>query len=111
MNFSEVSLNHYLILSALLFCLGIVGIVVRKNLLIVFMCIEVLMNSVNLAFVTLARYYAEKRGAEIVLDGHVVAILVMAIAAVEAAIGLGIVISLFRNRQTVNTSELKTMWG
>jgi NADH-quinone oxidoreductase subunit K len=99
-----ITIHHYLILSALLFCLGLVGIIVRKNLLIVFMCIEVLMNAVNLSFVALARYFNK-------MDGHVIAIFVMAIAAVEAAIGLGILIALFRNRQSVKTTDFRTMWG
>lgn len=101
---SAVTIHHYLILSALLFCLGLIGIIVRRNLLIVFMCIEVMMNAVNLSFVALARYFNK-------MDGHVIAIFVMAIAAVEAAIGLGILISVFRNRQTVNTNDLRSMWG
>lgn len=100
----EITIHHYLLLSALLFALGFIGIMVRRNLLIVFMCIEVMMNAVNLSFVAFARYYRT-------MDGHVIAIFIMAIAAVEAAIGLGILISLFRNRQTVNTSDLKSMWG
>ena len=99
-----VSIHHYLFLSSLLFALGMIGIMVRRNILIMFMCIEVMMNAVNLAFVALARYYNT-------MDGHVVAIFVMAIAAVEASIGLGILISLFRNRQTVNTGEIRSMWG
>lgn len=104
MSFTPITIQHYLILSALLFCLGLIGIMVRQNLLIVFMCIEVLMNAVNLSFVALARYYGK-------MDGHVIAIFVMAIAAVEAAIGLGIVIALFRNRQTLKTTDLRTLRG
>lgn len=101
---TPITIHHYLALSALLFVLGLVGIIVRRNILIIFMCIEVLMNSVNLSFVALARYYTK-------MDGHVVAIFVMAIAAVEAAIGLGIVITLFRSRQSVNTADFRSMWG
>jgi len=104
MTLHEITIHHYLILSALLFCLGLIGIIVRKNILIVFMCIEVLMNSINLTFVALARYYNN-------MDGHIIAIFVMAIAAVEAAIGLGILIALFRNRQTIKTDDLKSMHG
>lgn len=104
MTLPPISIHHYLALSALLFCLGLVGVIVRKNLLIMFMCIEVMMNSVNLSFVALARYYGR-------MDGHVIAIFVMAIAAVEAAIGLGIVIALFRNRQSVNTADFTMMKG
>jgi len=100
----EITIHHYLILSALLFCLGLIGIITRNNILIVLMCIEVMMNAVNLTFVALARYYNN-------MHGHMIAIFVMAIAAVEAAIGLGILIALFRNRQTVKTSDLKSMHG
>jgi NADH-quinone oxidoreductase subunit K len=99
-----ITIHHYLILSALLFCLGLVGIVVRKNLLIMFMCLEVMLNSVNLTFVALARYYAR-------MDGQVVAFFVMAVAAVEAAIGLAILINVFRTRQTVKTTDLAALQG
>ena len=100
----EITIHHYLILSAILFCLGLIGVILQKNILIVLMCIEVMMNAINLTFVALARYYNR-------MDGQVMAIFIMAIAAVEAAIGLGIVISLFRNRQTVKTSDLREMRG
>ena len=101
---SEITIHHYLILSTVLFTLGLIGLMVRKNLLVIFMCLEVLLNSINLAFVALARYYLK-------MDGHVIAIFVMAIAAVEAAIGLGLVIAFFRNRQSVDTNDLKVMRG
>lgn len=104
MSFLPVSIHHYLLLSTLLFALGLIGIIVRRNLIIIFMCIEIMINAVNLSFVALARYYNT-------MDGHVVAIFVMAIAAVEAAIGLGILISMFRNRQTVNVSDLRALRG
>ncbi len=99
-----ITIHHYLILSAILFALGLVGMVVRKNLLVVFMSLEVLMNSVNLSFVAFARYYLK-------MDGHVVALIVMAIAAVEAAIGLGLVLAFFRNRQSVSVADLRTLRG
>lgn len=104
MSWAQITIHHYLILSALLFCLGFMGIIIRRNLLIMLMCIEILMNAINLAFVALARYYNA-------IDGHIVAIFVMAIAAVEAAVGLGIMISLFRNRQTVKTEDLRSLKG
>lgn len=100
----QITIHHFLILSGLLFCLGMIGIIVRRNILIVLMCLEVMMNAVNLTFVALARYYQS-------MDGHLMAIFVMAIAAVEAAVGLGILIALFRNRQTVSTSDLKSLKG
>lgn len=101
---TEITIHHYLVLSAILFCLGLAGVMLRKNLLVLFMSLEVLMNSINLSFVAIARYYLK-------MDGHVIAILVMAVAAVEAAIGLGLVISLFRHRQSVSTGNLRSMWG
>lgn len=101
---NAITIHHFLILSALLFCLGLVGTIIRKNILIIFMSIEVMLNSVNLTFVALARYYN-------VMDGHVIAIFVMAIAAVEVTIGLGILIGIFRTRQTVNTSDLMSLKG
>ena len=109
MTLPPITIQHYLALSALLFCLGLIGITVRRNLLIVFMCLEVLMNAVNLSFVALARYFSYAELAR--YDGQVIAIFVMAIAAVEVAIGLGIVIAIFRNKQTVNTSDLMSLKG
>lgn len=100
----QITLHHYLFLSALLFSLGLAGLVVRRNLIVMFMCLEVLLNAVNLAFVAIARH----RG---FMDGQIVAVFVMALAAVEAAVGLGILIALFRNRQTVDSAELTLLQG
>lgn len=99
-----ITIHHYLILSTLLFTLGLLGLVMRKNLLIIFMCIEVLLNSVNLIFIAVARYFGR-------MDGHVIAFFVMAVAAAEAAVGLAIVMTLFRNRQTVKSDDWRIMGG
>lgn len=99
-----ISVQHYLVLAGLLFTLGLVGLVVRKNILVLFMCIEVLLNSVNLAFLAVARHYGT-------MDGHVVVFFVMAVAASEAAVGLAIVATLFRNRETVRTSDWRILNG
>lgn len=99
-----IGLNHYLVLSALLFSIGLLGLVTRKNLLIMFMCIELLLNSVNLVFISIARYSAT-------MDGHVVAMFVMALAAAEAAVGLAIVVSMFKNRETVDATDWYIMGG
>jgi NADH-quinone oxidoreductase subunit K len=101
---TEITIHHYLILSALLFCLGLIGVIVRKNLLVMLMCIEVMMNAINLTFVALARYFNTP-------DGHVMAIFVMAIAAVEAAIGLGIVIMIFRKKESIHADDYRSMKG
>ena len=99
-----ITVHHYLVLSAVLFVLGLIGLTVRKNLLIVFMCIEVLLNAVNLTFIALARYLNR-------LEPHVVVFFVMAVAAAEAAVGLAIIITLYRNRQTVKTTDWRIMSG
>ncbi len=99
-----VSLEHYLFLSAALFSIGLLGLMVRRNILILFMSVELLLNAANLAFIAFARY----RGT---LDGHVAGFFVIAIAAAEAAVGLAIVIAIFRNKGTVQTTHLKMMKG
>ncbi|RJO63126.1 MAG: NADH-quinone oxidoreductase subunit NuoK [Myxococcales bacterium] len=95
---TEITLNHYLALSVLLFTMGIVGVILRKNALIVFMCIELMLNAVNLAFIA----FALKNGNEL---GHVFVFFVMTVAAAEAAVGLAIFVALFRNKQTVYIDE------
>jgi len=99
-----ITLHHYLILSAILFILGFLGLTLRKNLLIILMCIEVMLNAVNLTFLALARYLGQ-------VDGHVVAFFVMAVAAAEAAIGLALLISLYRNRPSIKTTDWRMMNG
>lgn len=99
-----ITLDHYLVLSALLFILGLLGLTVRRNLLIMFMCIEVLLNAVNLSFVALARSLGT-------LDGHVTVFFVMTVAAAEACVGLAILLTVYRNRKTVRTTDLNLMSG
>ena len=99
-----VPINHYLFLAALLFCVGMFGVMVRRNALVVFMCIELMFNAANLTFLAFAR----QRGDSI---GHVSAFFVIAVAAAEAAIGLAILIAVFRNRKTVDTGDLKSLQG
>lgn len=97
-----ISLQHFLIASALLFAIGVAGVVGRKNLFIIFMSIELMLNAVNLSFVAFARFLNQ-------LDGHVFVFLVMAVAAAEAAIGLAIVILLFKNKESLNTDDFSLM--
>jgi NADH:ubiquinone oxidoreductase subunit K len=99
-----VGLVPVLGVSAILFTLGVIGVVARKNALIVFMSVELMLNAVNLAFVAFSRQTAS-------MDGHVFAIFVMAVAAAEAAVGLALVILLFRNRVTVKLDDLDRMSG
>ena len=97
-----VPTSWYLILAAALFCLGMVGVLVRRNALVVFMCIELMLNAANLTFVAFAR----ERGD---VTGHLSAFFIIAVAAAEASVGLAIVIALFRARGTVNIEEVHSM--
>ena len=101
---TPITVYHYLVLAAILFVLGLVGVVIRRNLLVIFMCVEVLLNSVNLTFIALARYLN-------LMDGHVVAFFVMAIAAGEAAVGLAIITTLFRTRRTIASTDCRILGG
>ena len=97
-----IPLHWYLILSAVLFSLGVVGVLLRKNSLIVLMCVELMLNAVNLAFITFARHVGNS-------DGHVIVFFIMTVAAAEAAVGLAIFIALYRNKETVYVDDFKEL--
>lgn len=92
-----------LAVSAILFCIGVVGVLTRRNAIIVFMCAELMLNAVNLSFVALAKMHG--------VTGHVFVVMVMTIAAAEAAVGLAIVISVFRHFGTVDLGSVRTLRG
>ncbi len=98
----SVPTQNYLILAALLFCIGMFGVLVRRNALIVFMSIELMLNAANLTFLGFARDRADS-------IGHLSAFFIIAVAAAEAAIGLAIVIAVFRSRGTVNVEDISSM--
>jgi NADH-quinone oxidoreductase subunit K len=89
---------HALILSAGLFTIGLVGVLIRRNVITVFLCIELMLNAVNLAFIAFSRYWGDAGG----IDGQVLVFFVMTVAAAEAAVGLAIVIALHRHRDTLD---------
>lgn len=93
-----MSPTHYLVLSALLFTLGAVGVLVRRNAIVVFMCIEMMLNASNLAFVSFARANGN-------LEGQVVAFFVMVVAAAEVVVGLAIIVTIFRARRSASVDE------
>ncbi len=93
-----VSLNMYLILSAVLFSIGTAGVFLRRNLITVLLSIEIMLNAVNLTFVAFGRSIGT-------VDGQIIVFFVMTVAAAEAAVGLAIVIAIFRNRETLNVDE------
>jgi len=95
-------LSWYLILAAVLFTIGVMGVLIRRNVIIIFMSIELMLNAVNLVFVAFARQLHS-------VDGQVMVFFVMVVAAAEVAVGLAIIISVFRNRETVNADELNLL--
>jgi len=99
-----ISLNAYLTLGAILFSIGAVGVFTQRNVLIIYMCIELMLNSVNLTFIAFSKFLNN-------MDGHVFVFMIMTVAAAEAAVGLAIIISVFRNKETVNVDEINLMKG
>ena len=97
-----VPISWYLILSAVLFALGVAGFMFRRSIITVFMCIELMLNAVNLSFVTFS--YVLKRS-----DGHIFSFFVMVVAAAEAAVGLAIILTVFKNRQTLEIDEVSSL--
>lgn len=97
-----VSLHHYLILSAVLFTIGVIGVLTRRNILIILMSIELMMNAVNINLIAFSAQLQD-------VIGQVFAIFVIVVAAAEAAVGLGIVIAMFSNKETVNIGEIDLM--
>jgi NADH-quinone oxidoreductase subunit K len=97
-----VPLSYYLTLSAIMFTLGVIGVIVRRNAIVVFMCIELMLNAVNLSFVAFSKSVGN-------LDGQVAVFFVMVVAAAEAAVGLGIILSLFRSTRSIETSDAAEM--
>jgi NADH-quinone oxidoreductase subunit K len=107
----EISTLHYLVLGAALFLLGVIGVLTRRNVVIVLMSIELILNAVNLNLVAFSRYWqGMPHTANVVpLSGQVFTIFVITDAAAEAAVGLGILIAFFRNKETVNVDEVNLL--
>jgi NADH-quinone oxidoreductase subunit K len=97
-------MSHYLILSAALFAIGAYGVLARRNLLVILMSVEVMLNGVNVALLAFARLHHDTAG-------HVFVLIVMGVAAAEVSVGLAILIAVFRNRKTVDTGDLKSLNG
>ncbi len=97
-----VTLNHYLVLSAVLFTIGSLGVFLRRNVITVLLSIEIMLNAVNLTFIAAGRQFAA-------VDGQVIVFFVMTVAAAEAAVGLAIVIALFRHRESLNPEAFTSL--
>ncbi len=96
-------LSEALVLSAVLFSIGVIGVLTRRNAIIVFMCVELMLNAVNLSFVAFSKLYGA--------TGQVFVVFVMTVAAAEAAVGLAIIISIFRHQESVNLKDINLLRG
>jgi NADH:ubiquinone oxidoreductase subunit K len=99
-----VGLEHYLVLSAVLFSIGLYGVLAKRNAVVILMCIEIMLNAVNIALVAFSRYVVP-----VLLTGQVFAIFVMAVAAAEAAVGIAIIIAIYRSRKSVDVDKFNLM--
>lgn len=97
-----IDINWYLALSAVLFTIGTIGVLVRRNAIVIFMCVELMLNAVNLSLVTFSSYMAD-------IDGQIFVFFSLAVAAAEAVVGLAIIISIFRNNLTVDIGKINLL--
>jgi len=97
-----ISVHHYLLLSAILFSIGTLGVLTRKNAIVIFMCIEVMLNSVNLTFIALSKHVGN-------MDGQIFVFFVMTVAAAEAAVGLALMIAFFRNKESIEVDDFNML--
>ena len=98
----QIPIEYYLVLSAFMFTVGIVGVLTRRNAIVVFMCIELMLNSANLTLITYSSYLGD-------VGGQLFVFFVMSVAAAEAAVGLAIIIAIYRNKLTVNIDEINIL--
>ncbi len=97
-----VTLEHYLLVSVVLFCLGVLGVILRRNLLVMYMSLELMLNAANLALVAFSRFNNN-------LNGQVMVFFVITVAAAEVAVGLALIVALYRKRQTAHVEDLTSM--
>ncbi len=97
-----ISIDWYLALSAVLFSIGIIGVLIRKNAIVIFMCVELMLNAVNVSLVSFSSYYGN-------VDGQILVFFVLAVAAAEAVVGLAIIIAIFRNNLSVDVSRINLL--
>jgi NADH-quinone oxidoreductase subunit K len=102
----SVGLEHYLILSVVLFSIGLYGVLAKRNAVVILMCIEIMLNAVNIALIAFSRFITPEA-----LTGQIFAIFVMAVAAAEAAVGIAIIITIYRNRESISVDDFNiTKW-
>ncbi|MCX6067587.1 MAG: NADH-quinone oxidoreductase subunit NuoK [Chloroflexi bacterium] len=105
-----IPVNYYLALSAILFTMGAMGVLLRRNALVIFMSIELMLNAANLAFVAFARMYSTLNDYS-VFNGQIFVFFVMTVAAAEVAVGLALIVTIFRSRQSIDVDQLNSLKG
>ncbi len=98
----NIGLEHYLVVSGLLFSLGLLGVIMRRNLLVIYMCLELMLNAANLALVAMSRFNGN-------LDGQIVVFFIITVAAAEVSVGLALIVALYRKRRTAHVEDLTMM--
>jgi len=101
---SAVNINWYIALSSILFAIGVLGVLLRRNAIILFMSVELMLNSANLLFVAFARHLGQ-------LDGQVLVFFVITVAAAEVAVGLALIVAIFRTKKSINIDEINLLKG
>lgn len=97
-----ITTSHFLVLSAILFTTGVIGVLVKRNPIVIFMCVELMLNAANLSFIALGRHFGQ-------VNGQMYVIFALAVAAAEVSVGLGIIVAIFRGKETINIDEINLM--
>jgi len=100
----NITPGHYISLSVILFCIGAAGVLLRRNAIVIFLCIEIMLNAVNIALITFSRYFDQSRG-------EIFVFFVMAVAAAESAIGLALLIVVYKQKKTIDVDEINLLKG
>ena len=103
----EITINHYLLVSGLLFAIGLAGVLLRRNVIVIFMCLELMLSASNLSLIAFARHNNEAGIPD--YDAHVFLFFIITVAAAEVAVGLAIIVAVFRSRQTTQVTDLNTL--
>jgi NADH-quinone oxidoreductase subunit K len=99
---SAVPISYYLVLSAILFTVGVIGVLIKRNPIVIFMCVELMLNAANLTFIALGRHFGQ-------INGQMYVIFALAVAAAEVAVGLGIIVAIFRTKETIDIDEINLL--
>ena len=99
---TSIPLPYYLVVSAILFSIGTIGVLTRRNAIVIFMCVEMMLNAVNLTFIAFSRYLGN-------IDGQIFVFFIMTVAAAEAAVGLALMIAFYKNRESIDVEDMNVM--